>query len=212
VGFSAKGALVYHRGMLEVTAFVLAGGRSSRMGTDKAFVEFQGRTLLERALALVTAITEKVYVLGSRARFGAFGEVVEDEFPDHGPLAGIHAGLRASSTDLNLILAVDMPFVTDVFLRYMLNEAEQSDALVTLPRAAGNWQPLCAVYRRPFAKLAESALRAGRNRIDLLFRETSVHIIEEPQIQRAGFDAELFRNLNTREELRAAEDGMHARK
>jgi len=64
------------------------------MGMDKAFVEFQGRTLLDRALTLVTAITPDVYILGSGAKFGAFGKVVEDVFPDHGPLGGIHARRR----------------------------------------------------------------------------------------------------------------------
>jgi len=182
------------------------------MGTDKAFVEFQGRTLLERALSLVTAVTRTVYILGSRPSLGAFGDVVEDEFPDHGPLGGIHAALRASSNDRNLILAVDMPFVTDVFLRYVVSEAEQSGTVVTVPRAAGSWQPLCAVYEKPFADLAESALRSGRNKIDPLFRETSVHVIEEQDLQRAGFGSELFRNVNTPGELQAAEDAAQLKK
>ena len=197
--------LLYDRGMSDVSAFVLAGGRSSRMGTDKAFVEFQGRTLLKRALDLVTDITPNVYVLGSRERFSAFGDVVEDEIPDHGPLGGVHAALRASSSDRNLILAVDMPLVTTALLQYLLREAERSEAVLTVPRAAGNWQPLCAVYRRAFAVPAESALRSGHNRIDALFEETTLRMIDEEELGRAGFSAELFRNVNTREELEAAE-------
>jgi molybdopterin-guanine dinucleotide biosynthesis protein A len=191
--------------MRDVSAFVLAGGRSSRMGTDKAFVEYQGRTLLSRAVDLVTGITRNLYILGSRERFGAFGDVVEDEIPDHGPLGGIHAALRASSSDRNLILAVDMPFVTAAFLQYLLGEAERNEAVVTAPRAAGNWQPLCAVYRRAFAAPADSALRSGHNRIDALFEKTTLRIIDEEELGRAGFSAKLFRNLNTREELEAAE-------
>lgn len=197
--------LLYDRGMNDVSAFILAGGRSSRMGTDKAFVEFQGRTLLNRALDLITSISPNVYVLGRRERFSAFGDVVEDEIPDHGPLGGIHAALRASSSDRNLILAVDMPFVTTAFLQYLLREAERGQAVVTVPRAAGNWQPLCAVYRRAFAVPAESALRSGHNRIDALFEETTLRMIDEEELGRAGFSAELFRNVNTREELEAAE-------
>src|ERR1700758_5454346 len=94
-----------------VNGFVLAGGQSSRMGTDKAFVELGGHTLLERALQTVSAVASEVWILGSREKFGEFGDMIEDEFPDHGPLGGIHAALRASCQDLNLILAVDMPFV-----------------------------------------------------------------------------------------------------
>jgi molybdopterin-guanine dinucleotide biosynthesis protein A len=211
VGFSAGRALVYDRGMAEVSAFVLAGGRSSRMGMDKAFIEFQGRTLLDRALTLVTAITPNVHIVGNRAKFGAFGKVVEDEFPDHGPLGGIHAALRSSTAELNLILALDMPFVQERFLNYLVSEAEKGDAVATVPTAAGNWQPLCAVYRKAFADLAEPALRSGRNKIDPLFKDALVRVITQDELERAGFSAELFRNLNTPEELRAAGDALHAR-
>ena len=210
VDFSAVHTLVYDRGMAEVSAFVLAGGRSSRMGTDKAFVEFQGRTLLDRALSLVTVITPRVYILGNRAVFGAFGDVVEDQYPNHGPLGGIHAALRASASDLNLFLAMDMPFVQERFLKYLVSEAEKCDAQATVPRAAGNWQPLCAVYRKAFADLAEPALQSGRNKIDLLFREVPVRVIEEDELEKAGFAPELFRNLNTPEDLRAAGDAVQA--
>ena len=206
VGFSAGRALVYDRGMADVSAFVLVGGRSSRMGTDKAFVEFQGRTLLDRALALVTAITPKVYILGKRTVFGTFGDVVEDQFPDQGPLGGIHAALRASPSDLNLFLAVDMPFVQERFLKYLVSEAGKCNAPATVPRTAGNWQPLCAVYRKAFADLAEPALRIGHNKIDVLFREVPVRAIAEGELERAGFVQDLFRNLNTPEDLRAAGD------
>lgn len=180
------------------------------MGTDKAFVEFQGRTLLDRALSLVTAITPKIYILGNRAVFGAFGEVVEDQFLDHGPLGGIHAALRAGPSDLNLFLAVDMPFVQECFLKYLVSEAGKCEALATIPRAAGNWQPLCAVYRKAFADLAEPALRSGHNKIDSLFRDAPMRVIAEDELERAGFAPELFRNLNTPEDLRSAGDALQA--
>jgi len=204
VGFSAVRGLVYDRGMAEVSAFVLAGGRSSRMGTDKAFVEFQGRTLLDRALALVTAITTNVAILGSQAKFGAFGKVVEDEFAEHGPLAGIHAALRSSTSELNLILAVDMPFVQERFLKYLVSEAEKGDAVATVPHAAGIWQPLCAVYRKAFADLAEPALGSVRNKIDPLFKEARVRVVTQDELEQAGFGADMFRNLNSPDDLRAA--------
>ena len=89
---------VYHRVMADgsagdVTAFVLAGGKSTRMGSDKAFLEFEDRTLLARALELAQSITPRVSIVGSREKFGKFAPVVEDIFPDCGPLAGIHAAL-----------------------------------------------------------------------------------------------------------------------
>src|ERR1700674_299348 len=99
---------VYHRPMdasPDVTAFILAGGKSTRMGADKAFVEYEGRTLLARTLDLARSVTAEVFIVGSKQKFAPFAPVVEDVFCDCGPLGGIHAALRASHTELNLMLA-----------------------------------------------------------------------------------------------------------
>jgi molybdopterin-guanine dinucleotide biosynthesis protein A len=194
--------------MDEVSAFVLAGGQSRRMGTDKAFIELEGQSLLIRALNLVTGITPNVQILGSEAKFGEFGKVVEDQFSNHGPLGGIHAALRASSSELNLILAVDMPFVPEKFLRYLVGEARQQDAVVTVPKVSGGWQPLCAIYRPPFADLAQNALQKGHNKIDTLFRETTLQVLEESELERDGFSSHMFQNLNTPEDLREAKSWL----
>ena len=187
------------------TAFVLAGGRSRRMGTDKAFVLLDGRTLLARALGLALSLTSDVCIVGDPAKFASFAPVVEDLFPGCGPLAGIHAALRSSQTDLNLILAVDMPFLTPALLQYMLGRAKDSDsARATVPRTAQGWQPLCAVYRRDFASIAEKALRAGRYKIDALFVEAGAQVIGEAELQSAGLSPDLFSNLNTPDDLAEA--------
>ena len=201
---------VYHRIMRkawagEVTAFILAGGKSMRMGSDKAFLKFEGRTLLARALELAHSITPHVSIAGSREKFGKFAPVVEDIFQDCGPLGGIHAALRTAPTDLNLMLAVDTPFVPRTFLQYVLDEARKAvEALVIVPLADGRRHTLCALYRRGFADAAEEALRAGNNRIDLLFHTVPVRVIEQEELQRAGFSPSIFRNLNTPADLQAA--------
>ena len=186
-----------------INAFVLAGGKSSRMGVDKAFIELNGQTLLARVLGLAATVGMRVWILGGREKFAAFGPVIEDEFPDHGPLAGIHAALQSSDRDLNLILAVDMPFVERGFLEYLANCAKGSGSVATAPRSDGRWQPLCAIYRREFASVAEQALRADKNKIDPLFAQVDVRVIEENEMRANGFAPEMFRNLNTPEELEA---------
>jgi len=196
---------VYHRPMdsasPDLTAFILAGGKSTRMGADKAFVTLHGRTLLERALELARSVAADVRIVGDPAKFAAFAPVVEDVFPGCGPLGGIHAALRASRTELNLMLAVDVPFVSQALLQYLIGRArEVASATVTVARMSG-WQPLCAVYRREFADAAEEALRAGRCKIDLLFAADSTLVIPEEELEAVGFSQKMFRNLNTREEL-----------
>jgi molybdenum cofactor guanylyltransferase len=192
-------------GAPHLSAFVLAGGKSTRMGTDKAFVVLQGRKLLERALQLARSVTNRVSIVGDPAKFAGFGPVVQDIFPGCGPLGGIHAALRGSETDLNLILAVDVPFVSASLLRYLVRRAVESPtALITVPRTGRQWQPLCAIYRRKFQDPAEQSLRAGRYRIDALFDKKRTHVITGEELLAAGFSADLFTNVNTPQDLAAA--------
>jgi molybdopterin-guanine dinucleotide biosynthesis protein A len=190
--------------MDDLSAFVLAGGRSTRMGTDKAFLELNGRSLLDRAIDLVSVIDPAPSIVGRAAKFPGYRRVVEDEFLDRGPLGGIHAALRASKANLNLVLAVDMPFVEADFLKFLVELAQSTRTVVTVPRAGGHWQPLCAVYGKKFGSLAETALRQGQNKIDALFPDIDVRVIEEDELVRQGFSASMFRNLNTPEELEEA--------
>ena len=188
-------------GLPETSAFILAGGKSTRMGADKALMEFRGCVLLERALDLARSVTARVSVVGDPAKYSSFAPVIEDIFPECGPLGGIHAALRSSQSELNLILAVDTPFLTAEFLKYLIEKATSSDALVTVPRAARGWQPLCAVYRCEFADLAETSLHSGRYRIDALFDPVRTRVIAEQELQAMGFALDMFLNLNTRQDL-----------
>ena len=190
--------------MEDLSAFILAGGKSTRMGTDKAFVLLEGRTLLARMLDVARQLTRNVHIIGDPTKFTPFASTIEDIFPGCGPLGGIHAALRSSPTDLNVILAVDVPFVSLALLDYFISRAKSSNADVTLARAAGGFQPLCAVYRRSFADAAEAALRAGHYKIDALFGPTATQVIEEAELEASGFSPRIFRNVNTPEELAEA--------
>jgi molybdopterin-guanine dinucleotide biosynthesis protein A len=182
-------------------AFILAGGRSSRMGTDKAFLRLGGRTLLERSLELANRVCETVLLVGNQQRLRDYGPVVEDNFPGHGPLAGIHAALTSeASQEFNLILSIDIPVMSETFLKYLLKRASDSRAPVTVPRAGGHLQTLCAVYQPSFAAVAEEALRNKRNKIDPLFSRLPITIIEEEEMKAVGFSPDIFDNANTPED------------
>ncbi len=188
-----------------VTAFILAGGKSTRMGADKAFVTLDSRTLLARAIDLARSATPDVRIVGDPVKFAPFAPVVEDVIRNCGPLGGIHAALRSSQTELSLILAVDVPFVPPALLQYLISRARNSaSATVTVAKAGGGWQPLCAVYRREFAAAAEKSLRAGHYKIDALFEATQTQLITVEELEAAGFSPRVFRNLNTPEELAEA--------
>jgi molybdopterin-guanine dinucleotide biosynthesis protein A len=202
---------VYHHGVDSVNAFVVAGGKSSRMGQDKAFLQLGGRTLLARALELAGVVAGSTCIVGSPEKFAGMGPVIPDAYPGQGPLAGIHAALTASDTERNLILAVDMPFLHPNFLHYLISRALETSHAAVVPRAAGGLQPLCAVYRRSFAEVAERSLRAGKNKIDALFDEVETRILEPEELARLGFREEMFRNLNTEKEWQEARLELSAR-
>ncbi len=199
-----NGPDVYYHNVDSITGFVLAGGKSSRMGQDKAFIKLAGRMLLTHALELAKAATGNVWIVGSADKFAAFGPVVEDIYTGRGPLAGIHAALAGTNTELNLIIAVDMPFLQLDFLDYLVAQARASTAVVVVPGAGAALQPLCAVYRRHFAEVAERSLRAGENKIDRLFARVQVRVIEHDELERNGFGEEMFRNLNTEKDWQEA--------
>ena len=192
--------------MESTAAFILAGGRSSRMGADKAFLDLAGKPLIARAVDLVREIVPEVTIVGDRRKFAAFGPVIQDVYRDCGPLGGIHAALMDSRAELNVILAVDLPFVSAQFLRYLLMRAESSGTTVSVPSIGGYFQPLCAVYRKQFLFSAEHALSEGKNKIDHLFREVTLCTVSEEDMTANGFDVSIFRNLNTPEDWQAAKE------
>lgn len=182
------------------------------MGTDKALLRLDGQALIVHALALATSVTNDVKIVGDPEKLASFGKVVPDIYAERGPLGGIHAALLNSATECNLILGVDLPFVKPRFLSFLVSEAQTSGAIVTLPSTSGYLQTLCAVYRKEFLGPAESALGAGRNRIDALFPAISVRVISEQEVTAAGFNNSMFRNLNTPEEWEFARKEFESRR
>jgi molybdopterin-guanine dinucleotide biosynthesis protein A len=147
---------------MDAEGWVLAGGRSVRMGRDKAVVALAGRPLLELML-------DKLRMLGLRARVAglrtplahADAEVLRDAHPDCGPLSGMETALARSEAALVLVLGVDLPLLETEFLFWMLERAATTGAIATIPRLGGETQPLCAVYRRELLAGVTEALESG---------------------------------------------------
>ena len=134
---------------------------------------------------------------------------IPDRFPGCGPLAGIDAALAATNAELNFILSVDTPFVPQDFVRYLVERARDNDALVTYPRLASGYQPLCAVYRKEFGPIAEAALQSGHYKIDPLFARIQTCTIDDAELRKLGFGDEIFDNLNTPEDWERAQRRLH---
>lgn len=188
----------------QLSGFVLAGGKSTRMGQDKATLTLNGLTLLQHALAALREVCGEVAILGKQELYGTLGPVYEDIFPGCGPLGGIHAALSNSKTEFNLIIAVDTPFLAPEFLSYLAEKAINSRSVVTTPEIDGYTQPLCTIYSLDFRSIAEQALRQGNYKIVPLFPKDQTLVIQESELRQFAFAADMFENLNTPEDLARA--------
>lgn len=153
----------------EAESFVLAGGRSSRMGRDKALLPIHGRPLVVvaldklRALSLSPAAPPRI--AGTRADLARYAPIVEDIHPGWGPMSGIEAALSATRHPLNIFLPVDLPLLPAEFLDWMLLRASTTGALATYPRVNGLAQPLCAIYHRDLLPPIMRVLETGERKV-----------------------------------------------
>src|SRR4051812_28693919 len=141
--------------------FVLAGGRSSRMGRDKAQLPWHGGTLIDYVVRQVEAVTETIATVGGDPIPGV--KYLPDSFPHLGPVGAIATALVASDAEWNVITACDMPGVTSNFLGTLLRAADR-DAVIPVTRD-GRIHPLCAVYRRSVEVAMRRAVETGTRRL-----------------------------------------------
>ena len=145
---------------MNFTAVILAGGRSVRMGRDKALLPVEGQPLLARQIETVRAAGAAEILISGRPEYAAFGcRVIQDNYLDIGPLAGIEAALLVAAHPLLLVLAVDLPHMTADYLRQLL--ADCTPNLGAIPCHQGCFEPLAAVYPRAAHPLALAQIRAG---------------------------------------------------
>ena len=176
---------------MDLSGFILAGGNSSRMGRDKALLNWHGQTLLDHMSALLRVVADPVQVVGRSA--------LPDRVPGLGPLSGIATGLEASFTDANLFVAVDLPFLTREFLKYLKSRIENSSHPL-LACKVGSQFPLCLGIWRPMLPEIKRCLSAGELSVRGLIELDSSEIISEIELRREGFDEDIFKNINRPED------------
>jgi len=157
-----------------VNAFVLAGGQSTRMGRDKALLEFRGRPLVDHAIQKLRALGFSPRIAGTRPDLSTYAPVIPDNYPGSGPLAGIEAALSASDSSLNFFLPIDLPLLPLDFLRWLVARAGETSALGTIPFLEDRPQPLCAVYHRDLLPYAQSALAVGDRKVMRVIGDAAV--------------------------------------
>lgn len=200
---------------MDAEGWVLAGGRSVRMGRDKAGVEFAGVPLLEHMLGKLSKIGLRARIAGMRRPVeGVAAEVVSDLHPDCGPLSGMETALGRSEMPLVMMLGIDLPLIETGFLSWMLERAQVTGAAATIPRVLGQPQPLCAVYHRELLGGITRALDSGEYKAMTAVENAApggrLDLFHVERVAAAGaWDSALpahcqFMNCNTREDVATA--------
>jgi len=189
-----------------VSAVLLAGGASARMGCDKAHMEVGGLPAATRITSLLAALFGEVLIAGGDPPASAVGRRVADEGEPQCALRGLVTALATATRERVLVVATDLPLVTSDLLLALVAWPE-ADAVV--PRTDGRLHPLCAVYRRePVLAAARARLAAGELALRGLLQEIDTVTLEESDIAQVDPDGTALVNVNTPEDLaRALEAG-----
>jgi len=191
---------------VKTTAIILAGGKSSRMGTNKALLTLNGKTVIEGIAESLEKTADELLIVTNTPDDYKFLHLpmTEDKWKGMGPLAGIEAGLSASKTEHNLIVACDMPFISVDLGTYLLSCLEDYQAAV--PEISGRLHPLFAAYRKDVKGAVTKALDENQLRIRHFLHSIHVKIVKNDLLESLGLpDEEIyFFNMNDRNEYEKA--------
>ncbi len=190
--------MVIFAGCFKMTGIVLAGGKNSRMGVEKAFLKVCGQRIIDRVYASLKPITPHIIIVTNRPllyqQFPA--RIVTDLIPHQGPLGGILTGLFYTTSFPALVLACDLPFVTTKFLEFLISYwDERLDALI--PKTPDGHQPLCAIYGKGAMPVLEAQLKRGDLRLYQALRRLKKQYLLPETIAQIDPGGRTFFNLNT---------------
>jgi molybdopterin-guanine dinucleotide biosynthesis protein A len=181
----------------QVGGFVLAGGKSSRMGLDKALLQIDGVSLVARAVSLLQSVTGEPKIVASPTVYSSLGlPLVADDWPGCGPLGGIATVLRASDSAWNLIIACDLPYLTKPWLDFLIELALKSNADAVVPRSERGVEPLCAMYHKNAEHRIRAAVEGGVRKVTDALASLRVEYVEPREWKAFASDGLLFKNVN----------------
>ncbi len=185
------------------TAAILAGGKSSRMGFDKQFLEINEQRLIDGVREKLSQDFDEIIVVTNKKEkyIGFNDQIIGDIIPGKGPLSGIHAGLMAASSQYVYFIACDMPHICLDYIRYMKSEIEALRVKACITKFQGHIEPFNAFYAKDMIEDIESCLGKGKRSVNALLTNLEIHEIEEEKAREFSPNWDMFLNLNTKEEL-----------
>jgi molybdopterin-guanine dinucleotide biosynthesis protein A len=191
---------------MKIHGFVTAGGRSSRMGRDKAWLELGGRSMIELVIEQLRSITTEIGIIASGKEYERLGcSLFSDEKTSIGPLEAIRTALTNARASLIVLVACDLPFVKSELFAELIRRTSNYDAVVPVG-PDGRLEPLCAVYSTRALKAATELIEGGERKVNLLFDRVPTSFVAFEELQKLEGSDSFFTNVNTPEDYTRAQE------
>jgi len=183
---------------MQITAIILAGGKSKRMGTDKALLELGGISLLEKVISVCEAVCNQILISSNNFEHAVFGyPVIEDEIKNCGPIGGLYSCLKKTTTNWNFVISVDSPFVEKDYINFLNSEKGDFDAIV--PVHSKGKEPLIAFYHKSCISEIEKRIQSGNFKMYDLVASLNTKLVDSEKW--LSKYPKLFQNINRPEDL-----------
>ena len=186
---------------------IQAGGKSSRMGQEKGLLKFRDQPLIEYILGQLSGFGSETFIVSNQPHhYQAFGcSVYTDVFPETGPLGGLYSAIYHAKNDICLVLACDMPIINHDLLNFLFHELGEFDAVIPRLKSNDYAEPFRAVYRKSCLDPIFLSLKRGEHRVISFFDYAKINFINNEEIIKYDPHFHSFTNINTTEDLKAAE-------
>ncbi len=185
----------------DITGIILAGGKSSRMGTDKGFLLLNDKPFVQYSIDALKPLVSEIIIISDDIAYDVFGlKRVDDITKNAGPVAGICSGLEVSSTDYNLVLSCDIPLINSDILKQLINVIDDDSEIIQI-ESQGKTMPLIALYRNQVKKVFNACLNNNERRLRIAINGCkSKNVIIEKEHEFCAM------NVNTQNQLKAVKD------
>jgi len=193
-----------------ITIIILAGGKSSRIGLnkDKGKMKLLGVNLIDKVVSNILStglfLEKDILLIGPKKRFPNYKRVIEDIYPQKGPIGGIFTGLYNSKTFYNLVIGYDMPFIEPKLIRYMVEYIDNYDAVIPT-HSQGLFEPLCAIYSKNCLEIMENNIKNEKLSVRCIFPFLNIRLITEGEIKKFDPNLQSFFNINFKSDFSRAE-------
>lgn len=185
---------------MNISSIILAGGKSKRMGTDKAFLKLNNKLLIDIAIELAEKVSDNIIISGTDNRLENYKyPVLKDVIPEIGPVGGIYTCLSQAENDYSLVLSCDMPFVSMELVERIISKVNNEDIIV--PFNNNYFEPLCALYHKRVLPIIKDMIANKNYKLHNLILNSNYKALAFKEL---NCDANAFRNFNTPEDLKNA--------